>query len=362
MSPDTRVHESRPLAGYASPLKLREYDARDQGAWEEFLTRMPGATFFHRPGWARVIETTLGHKGHYRAAWRNGRIVGLLPLVHVQSRLFGNALISTAFTTGGGILAEDEETATALARAAAQLGSELDVGHVELRQDTALELDGWEDKPGLYYGFARDLAASDDAELKAIPRKKRADLRKALDDARLTINGAASVEAFYAIYAESLRNLGTPVLPRRFYAALKQEFGDAVELSTVAGPAGDVAALMTFFFKDRALPYFGGATPKARGLHAYDLMYFRLMQRARARGMRRFDFGRSKRGTGSFDYKTYWGFAPEPLAYRYRRVAAGVLPEINPLNPKYRMQIALWRRLPLFAANAIGPLIARQIG
>ncbi|MGH6969846.1 MAG: GNAT family N-acetyltransferase, partial [Stellaceae bacterium] len=120
--------------------------------------------------------------------------------------------------------------------------------------------------------------------------------------------------------------------------------------------------LMSFFFKDRVLPYYGGAVPAARRIHAYDLMYWTLMQRAAARGCRVFDFGRSKRGTGSFDYKTYWGFAPKHLGYQYRLVKRSDLPEINPLNPKYRLMVGTWRRLPLALANRLGPPVARQIG
>ncbi|MGH7001025.1 MAG: FemAB family XrtA/PEP-CTERM system-associated protein, partial [Stellaceae bacterium] len=216
-------------------------------------------------------------------------------------------------------------------------------------------------KTQLYFGFERAIAASDAENLKAIPRKKRADLRKAIDDRRLVTDAEAPVETFFGIYAESLRNLGTPVLPLRFYGAIKATFGDAVEISTVAGPEGPVAALMSFFFKDRALPYYGGAVPAARRLHAYDLMYWAQMQRAAARGVRVFDFGRSKRSTGSFDYKTYWGFEPAALGYQYRLVQRADLPEINPLNPKYRLMVGTWRRLPLALANRIGPVVARQI-
>ncbi len=213
-----------------------------------------------------------------------------------------------------------------------------------------------------YFSFCRTLAPSRDANLKAIPRKKRADLRKAIDNPALTVETGADIGVFFRIYAESVRNLGTPVLPRRFYAAIVAAFGDAVELSAVHGPDGPVAALMTFYFKDRVMPYYGGATAAARPLHAYDLLYWSLMERAVARGALIFDFGRSKRGTGAYDYKTYWGFTPEPLHYAFHLVRGQALPDVNPLNPKYRLMIETWRRLPLPLANTIGPLVARQLG
>jgi len=347
----------------AAPLEIRPFAPADEHAWEEFVARHDGTHFFHRLGWKKIIERSLGHKAFYRCAWRNGHLTGILPLIQVKSRLFGNALISTGFGTAGGIAAEDADSARALAEDASRLGRELEADFIELRQENSLDLGNeWIEKPSLYFGFRRELLPNSEDNLNAVPRKKRADLRKAIANPDLRAEASADIGDFFKIYGESLRNLGTPILPLRFYAAIAEEFGRDVEISTVSGKQGPVAALMSFYFKDRVMPYYGGATPDARPLHAYDLMYWRLMERAPERGARLYDFGRSKRGTGSFDYKTYWGFAPEPLAYRYRLVKATALPAINPLNPKYRLQISAWRRLPLGVANTLGPFIARQIG
>jgi hypothetical protein len=75
-----------------------------------------------------------------------------------------------------------------------------------------------------------------------------------------------------------------------------------------------------------------------------------------------FDYGRSKHGTGSFDFKRNWGFEPQPLGYEYRLIRSARVPEVNPLNPKYRLAIKMWQRMPLSLANRIGPLIARNLG
>lgn len=356
---------SSALAESAAPraapaLVIRALEPSDEPEWERFVNAHPDTSFFHRAGWSRVIERSLGHQAHYRCAWRGGRLVGILPLIHVPSRLFGNALVALAFGVYGGIAADDDEATRALAEDAARLGESLGVGFVELRHETARDIP-WLAKPELYFAFRRELLPDAAANLKAIPRKKRADLRKAIADPALTVTVGTGIESFFRIYAESQRNLGTPVLPLRFYAAIAEEFGPAVEISTVAGGQGPVAALMTYYFKDRAMPYYGGATPAARPLHAYDLIYWRLIGRALERGCQIFDFGRSKRGTGAYNYKTYWGFAPTPLHYQYHLVRRASLPEINPLNPKYRLLVEGWKRLPLPLANAIGPAIARQI-
>ena len=343
-----------------APLAVRPFAEADSPAWEAFVATAPAATVFHGLAWQRVIAGSLGHATPYRCAWRGDRLVGVLPLVHVRSRLFGNSLVSVGFGVYGGILAEDGAAAQALADDAARLGATLGVDHVELRHTGESDL-GWVTKSDLYVTFCRALAPTSEANLKAIPRKKRADLRKAIDNRQLSVEVGGDFETFYRIYSESLRNLGTPVLPRRFYAAILAELGPAAELSAVHGPDGPVAALMTFYFRDRVMPYYGGATPAARPLHAYDLLYWSLMERAAARGALVYDFGRSKRGTGSFDYKTYWGFTPEPLHYAFHLIGKTDLPDVNPLNPKYRRMIETWQRLPLAVANAIGPMIARRI-
>lgn len=318
------------LAGPAD-TEVRPLRDEDEQSWEDFVTRAPGASFFHRPAWNRAVARACGHDVLNLGAWQEGQLIGILPLTHIRSRLFGDALISVGFAVYGGIVAEDDEAAQALAFAAARAGRRLRVGHIELRHDRPSPL-AWNVKSDLYATFMRKISASDDENLMAIPRKKRADLRKAIDNPKLRMDADPDLDTFFRIYAESVRNLVTPVFPRELFAAIKHESGELVEISAVIGPGGPVAAVMSFYIKDQVLPYFGGATPAARPLHAYDLLYWGVMRRAAARGCRIYDFGRSKRGTGSFDYKTFWGFEPRPLHYQYLPVGTAAIPEINPAD------------------------------
>ncbi|MEI8395839.1 MAG: FemAB family XrtA/PEP-CTERM system-associated protein [Rhodospirillaceae bacterium] len=328
-------------------------------AWDAFVVTCPGATFCHRAGWRQVIEAATGQSCFYRFVCRGGMIVGVLPLVHVRSPLFGNALISNGFCVYGGIAALDDQAAEALAADATALGERLGVDYVELRHQ-APRLD-WPGRSDLYATFRRPLEADEARNFLAIPRKKRADIRKSIGNGlKLVVD--ADIDEFYNIYAESVRNLGTPVLPRRFFHQIKQSFGTDAEVLLVRDSAGPLAALIAFYFRDQVLPYYGGALPLARPVHAYDFLYWSLMSRATKRGVRVFDFGRSKRGTGAFDYKTFWGFTPEPLHYQYHLIRATEPPRINPLNPRYRWLVAAWQRLPLGIANRLGPVIARGIG
>lgn len=344
----------------AVPIEVSRLTSDTAAEWDAFVLGEPTATFFHRAGWSRVIQIAYGHDTHFLMARRDGEIIGVLPLVHLKTLMFGQSLISTGFCVYGGIASSDPAAIQTLAEEAARLGAQLGVAYVEMRSEQAL-IPGWKTKSDVYATFRRELHEDDDANLKAIPRKKRADVRKGIKS-ELSVDTSGDIDTFHAIYAESVRNLGTPVFSKTFIRTIAEEFGEDCEISVVHGPDGPVAALTSFFFRDQVLPYYGGGTPAARPLHAYDQLYWTLMGRAVRRGARVFDFGRSKFGTGAFDYKTFWGFEPTPLNYQYHLVKASEVPDINPLNPKYRLMVSTWQKLPLPVANLVGPWVARQLG
>jgi len=352
--------KAAPSPASAPPVHVRHLKPGEDERWDAYVMAHEGSAFFHLAGWAEVFNETYGYPSYRLIAERDGEICGLIPLLHVKTRLFGNSLISMGFYVEGGVLSDDDLARDLLLDEVTRLGEELGVDYVELRHRKPLA-QGWLTKAETYAGFVREIAAEEDAALKQIPRKKRADVRKGINNAALSVMTGAPLADFYDCYATSLRNLGTPVHGMNFYRQIKQSFGDAVEISTVNGPQGPVCGLMSFYFKDRVMPYYGGAKPEARALHAYDYMYWALMRRAAERGVQMFDFGRSKTATGAYDYKKYWGFEPSPLHYQYHLIKAEALPDNSPNNPKYQRKIRLWQRLPLPVANRIGPWIARQI-
>lgn len=347
----------------AAEIRVREAGAEDATRWDAFVAAAPEGTFFHRFGWGGVIERTYGHKPRFLLAEQDGRVVGVAPLTHVKTMLFGASLIATAFTIGGGIAAESEEARRALAAEAAKLGESLGVDYVEMRSETAA-LPEWKTKEGVYAVFRGPIPADEDENLKLIPRKKRADVRKgvkAAGEGAIVAEPNADISTVYALYAESVRNLGTPVFPEKLLHEIGAAFGDDVEFSVVAKDGKPLAGLVTFFHGATALPYYGGALPEARAAHAYDYLYWSLMRRASARGCAVFDFGRSKFGTGAFDYKKFWGFEPTPLAYQYHLVKADAVPDVNPNNPKYAAFVAAWKKMPTVVSNRLGPFLARQL-
>jgi FemAB-related protein (PEP-CTERM system-associated) len=350
------MHDHRVTA-----IRVHEFDAAVHDRWDAFVADCPEATFFHRAGWKRVIEDALGHQTHYLYAEDvNGSIVGVLPLVFIRSALFGRSLSSTAFCVYGGPAVTAPGVAEALTARAIEIGERLRVDYIEYRSRQASQF-GWQHKSSLYVTFRKALDPDPEKNLLAVPRKQRAMVRKGIA-LGLVSHIDANVDRLHPIYAESVRNLGTPVFPKRYFAALQREFGGDCEVLTVVHGGRPVSSVMSFFFRDEVLPYYGGGIQDARSFAANDFMYWEVMRRAAARGCRIFDFGRSKVGTGAFSFKTHWGFVPEPLDYEYHLLRGGEVPDINPLNPKFSLFIAAWKRLPLPVANVIGPWIARDLG
>ena len=341
-------------------IVIKRLDESATGKWDAFVESCGSATFFHRAGWKKVIEESFGHDCYFLYCEVDGEWRGVLPLVHVHSRLFGNALISSAFCVYGGAAALDAEAESALYAEAETLAASLGVDYLELRLRSLVHPD-WARKDDLYVTFRKTMDPDPEKNLAAIPRKQRAMVRKGLKSG-LAGELDDGTDRLHRIYSESVRNLGTPVFSRKYFRMLKDVFGDDCEILTITHEGRPVAGVMSFYFREEVVPYYGGGTSSDRKLAINDFMYWDLMRRSCEAGYRIFDFGRSKRGTGAFDFKKHWGFEPEPLVHEFKLLGVDTLPEVNPTNPKYSLFISAWRKLPLPVANTIGPFISRSLG
>jgi FemAB-related protein (PEP-CTERM system-associated) len=340
-------------------LIIKELKSADQSRWDEFVDRCPEASFFHKAGWKTVLDRAYGHPTLYLYAERDGEIEGVLPLAQVKSLLFGNTLVSTPFCVYGGIAAVNEEAETALSNAACDHAKKLGVDALELRNQRPSDRQ-WPTKD-LYVTFRKEIDPDPEVNMKAIPRKQRAMVRKGIK-AGLIGERSSDWQRLYRVYSESVRNLGTPVFPAKYFRILTEVFGSDCDVLMITHEGEDVAGVMSFYFRDEVLPYYGGSTGQARALKANDFMYWELMRLSAEQGLRIFDYGRSKEGTGSYSFKKNWGFTPEPLHYEYFLVKTDQVPDINPMNPKYQLFIKAWKKLPLPVANLVGPLLARNLG
>ena len=339
-------------------MRVREFDDSLAAAWDAFVMAHPAGTFFHLSGWRRVLQDALGHRTHYLVAEQDGMLCGVLPLVHTKSLLFGNNLSSLAFSAHAGPLASAPEALAQLYAAASRRAQELAVGAIEYRLPASSGLPRV--TKHLYETFSKPIHADADANMQAIRSKQRNVIRKGIKNGLRGRLG--DLPTFYAVYAESVRNLGTPVFPRALFDAIAATFGDAVELVIAELQGRPISAAMNFYFREQVCPYYWGGTYAARGLNGNDFLAWEIFARAAARGCTVFDFGRSKRDTGPYQWKLNLGFEPTPLFYEYELVAASTMPDINPMNPKYRLFIDCWKRLPLPVAGVIGPWLSRSLG
>ncbi len=350
------------LVAHFAGFSVRLADLDDPGECrriDSFVDDHPEAELFHRPGWSRGIERGTGQAARYLVAEdQAGRLTGLLPLTRIRSPIFGSALVSTGFGVGGGIVAGTGMAVESLASAAWSLARRENCASVTLRGGRLPE--DWRREEGVYAGFLRDLPGSDEAILQSIPRKQRAEVRRALALGLEVSRGrdGPALDEHYRVYSESVRNLGTPVFPRSLFEAMASEWGEDSDILTIRSQGKPVASVFSLYFKGVVHPYWGGGTREARALRANDLLYYSLMRHSAGRGCTGFDFGRSKAGSGAYAFKKNWGFPPRPLTYATK----GAHRDLNPSSPRYRLQTAAWRRLPLPLANRLGPLLARGLG
>jgi len=345
------------LAALSQPDEVARIDA--------FVAAHPLGTPFHRPAWLNAVARGTGNGALALIAERHGEIAGYLPLNEIHSPVFGRLLASAGFAVDGGLLASDGFDCEPMFRAAEELAGRRSCPSIELRGGALPEAGaGWTLRRDSHCGFVLPLAGDDEAQLAAIPRKQRAEVRKGMANDLAVAVGVAEEDraAHYAVYAESVRNLGTPVFPRALFDAVLDVFGADADILTVRHEGRPVASVLSLYHRGAVMPYWGGGTWQARAMRANDRMYFELMLHARRRGCSHFDFGRSKTDSGAYHFKRNWGFAPEPLTYAAWTAAGAEKRDADPTSAKHAMQIAVWRRLPLAIANRLGPLVARGLG
>jgi len=355
-APFTQLRESWRLADLGDPDERRRL--------ESFAADHPAGTVFHRPAWLCATAQGSGNRALALMGERRGELFSYVPLLETHSPVFGRVLASSGFGVGGGVLALPGADHSGLFTALEELAQRRSCPAIELRGGLLpQDRPGWKLRFDSHCGFVSRLAADDEAQLLAIPRKQRAEVRKALANSLTVEIGTSTADraAHYAVYAESVRNLGTPVFPRALFEAVLDGFGDDADILTVRYEGAPVASVLSLYHRGAVMPYWGGGTRFARQLRANDRMYYELMLHARRRGCSRFDFGRSKTGSGAFAFKRNWGFEPEPLGYAAWTPPGVAARDADPTSAKHAAMIAGWQRLPLAVANRVGPFIARGL-
>jgi FemAB-related protein (PEP-CTERM system-associated) len=344
----------------ASTIEVGPGSPRDDAPRDALVAAHPRGTVFHLSAWRDVVQEVYGHPSHELLAWRDGALVGVLPLMEFRSLRGRRQLLSTPYAVYGGPLGADVEVEQALLSAAMRAAERLGVGYLELRYVDAPANDLRESD--LYATFVRDLPSDPASVLARMPKKARADARKGREQGLELAEGQWYVDDLHRLFLRNKHGLGSPGLPLRHFHAILSRLGARTHVHLVRAGRSPVAAVMSFGFRDTLIAYYAGTAPGAdRTAKASNFMYMALQEWAVERGFKRFDFCRSRKDSGPYQFKKHQGFEPRPLHYRFHLVKDAQLPSFTPSNPRTRLLRTAWSRLPLWVAGRISDSVAAYL-
>jgi FemAB-related protein (PEP-CTERM system-associated) len=345
--------------GINTHSKIVELQDSRRADWDRFIDQTSSSTCFHPYGWRVALRDVLGYETHYVAVENERQLVAVMPFAVVRSKLFGTTALSLPFCTYGGPVSATQENTAALLAYGAQTAKAAGASYFHQRLLTKPEVST--NNLELYFAFRKPLPETLD-EMKFIPSKRRNMVRKASQQGLIS-TVSRDVGMFFELYAENARAHGTPALPRKFFDVLVKELGERCDILFVAnGNNEPISCIMNFYHRGEIHAGFAGENSLARKTAANDFKYWKLVEHAVAKKCHLFDFGRSKKDTGSFEFKRLWGFEPSPLFYEYELFGGSQIPQTNPNNPKYKAVMAVWTRLPRMVVDRVGPLIIHGLG
>lgn len=343
-------------------MTVRLIRQEDREKWDSYVMRSNSSDCYHLYGWKNIIEKTFGHKTYYLISESNGGTVnGILPLVHFKSAVFGNFMVSVPYFNYGGIIAESRDAEEQLLREATTIAQREKVGHIELRQKEDLN-NGLPVKQSKVC-MLLDLPSTADDLLKSFSSKLRSQIRRPEKEGMSSKVGREELlDDFYSVFSINMRDLGTPVYSKSFFANILSEFPDKTWITTVYTSNGiPVASGFLVGFKNRLEIPWASSLSDYNRLSPNMLLYWGVLKFACEQGFRVFDFGRSTPGEGTYKFKEQWGSRPVQLFWHYWLREGKPLPELNPKNPKYHLAINIWKRLPVGLTKIIGPGIVRNL-
>jgi serine/alanine adding enzyme len=360
----TELHEATPELSDTggdreADIRIDRFEG-DADGWDAALKGLQGSSFCHRLGWRAVMEDALGHETFWWAA-RNGSgaLVGLLPLVRVRSRLFGDYLVSMPFLNYGGPVGSDAARA-ALARHAARQAGTLGVDLLELRGRIETSVEGLVLNNRKLTVLKSLPESSEELWEKGIKAKLRSQIRRPMKEGMEVRFGPDQLDAFYGVFSTTMRDLGTPVLPRRFFESIRANLDDCAMFVVVEHGGVPLAAGCGLSWGDELEITWAGSSREHQRLAPNMLLYWGMMEEATKRGLRYFNFGRCSPDSGTHRFKRQWGSEDHPLPW-LQWSTSGVPSTPSPDSPKFRLATSVWSRMPLPVANTLGPHLSRLI-
>ncbi len=342
-------------------MRVAEVDQAEAEAWDAFVRRAPAATFYHQYRWRHTMTESYGTRTHYLAATGPEGIRGILPLAECKGLGGGRTLVSLPYSNYAGIVADDAAARDALIEEARRrlLAGGCDL--LELKQDTRCDHPDLQNRLD-YHALAVELDPDPDVVWRQrLTDKARNQVRKARRGGLTAEVGPHLFSEFIALYRHNLRDLGTPAHARRWFDSVQRHFGDDMDVVIVRQDQRAIAGGWFLYFKDTAIMQAGASLKAYLPLCPNNLAYWTAIEHVCRRGCRQFDFARSRIGAGTHHFKRQWGAVPRQTHYQYLLHRATQVPDMDPHNPKYRLMIAAWQRLPLWVANGIGPVLRKRI-
>jgi FemAB-related protein (PEP-CTERM system-associated) len=343
-------------------MQVRLFENGDRGRWDKYVMESSAASCYHLIRWKDVIERSFGHKTYYLLSENNeGQISGILPLVRLKSLLFGNFIVSCPYFNYGGMCGDNSGIQDLLLNEAIKIAREENVKHIELRHINHV-INGLPVKT-TKVSMRLELFSSSDNLWKSFSSKLRSQIKKPQKEGMyIRIGRDDELDNFYKVFSINMRDLGTPVYSKTFFKNILKEFSEKTCICTTYTKEGKaVASGFLVGFKDML------EIPWASSLRNYSylspnmFLYWSVLKFACENGYRVFDFGRSTPGEGTYKFKEQWGAKPVQLYWHYWLKNAGPLPELNPNNPKYRLAIRTWQKLPVTLTKLIGPIIVKNL-
>jgi len=342
-------------------MSIRLASPEDSRIIERYIDQSSSSSLYHHYGWCEVIENSFGHKSYYLIyADNNGSLSGILPMVHLKSLMFGNFMVSMPYFNYGGVCADNEVNRNRLIGEAINIANELNARHIEFRQEESLN-------NGLPFKFEKvsmrlNLPRSQEELWNSFSSKLRSQIKMPQKNGIYArIGGIEELNNFYKVFSVNMSHLGTPVYPKRFFRNILERFPHCTWIcSAFLGEIPVASGFLVGFKNVLEIPWASSLRTYNR-LSANMLLYWTVLQFACEKGFTVFDFGRSTPGEGTFKFKEQWGATPSPMRWYYWLRSNGAIPEITPRNPKYRISIELWKKLPIPVTRFLGPHIIKNI-
>ena len=332
----------------------------DDKSWNAYVRKNQSATIYHLAEWRDLIKNTFGHDGYYLyASDTNNNIKGVLPLIRLKSRLFGDFLVSMPYFNYGGAIADHPDIEKILMAAANQHATELNVSHIEYRDDVArADYPARTDKVNMILA----LPPSKEELWNNFTPKLRAQIKRPQREKPEIQHGSIDLlDDFYDVFARNMRDLGTPVYSKSFFHNILMSFPEQSSVLTIRLEGKPVAAAFLIGYGNSLEIPWASTIRSVNHLSINMLMYWEVLGFAIEKNYKYFDFGRSSKEAGTYLFKKQWGALPKQSYWHYWHAQGKEIPSLNPSNPKFSLAINVWKRLPLALTKLLGPMIVKNL-